>query len=417
MGYLARAGLLLEHTSQRNGRYAAALGSFAIAAAMAGLYEIAAATYEQVAQYHAAHGRPPGNYFEQIHLELLVSWGLQLEQLGHTLEAGVQLRRAAAVSADWLDTHRETPQSSEALEMVAFRALALAKLGHADQAIALAQQVVEPLGTSDLFGRSWIAHLALGVGLRARGDLSAARRELLAAQQFCGDRSGWIGHELILAHELANIDAQIHGPQISGALVEALRLQSRLLWQQRLQRLAMLRQARHREELETERVHTQTTLLRDPLTGLGNRRLFDQLMTAIDAAELPGPTSLLIVDVDEFKAVNDTHSHSAGDQVLRELAATLAAHCRDSRDIPVRYAGDEFTVFLNADLPAAAEIAERIRTAVAATNLDHITPGMPITISVGVAELHPGMTAAELFHAADANLYQAKRNGRDRVAA
>jgi diguanylate cyclase (GGDEF)-like protein len=88
----------------------------------------------------------------------------------------------------------------------------------------------------------------------------------------------------------------------------------------------------------------------DPLTGLANRRRFDQLM---DSGDLPRPTTLLVIDVDKFKLVNVHYSHTAGDLVLRDIGTILKAHCRAAADIPVRYAGDEFTVFLHTDLPAA----------------------------------------------------------------
>ena len=178
----------------------------------------------------------------------------------------------------------------------------------------------------------------------------------------------------------------------------------------------MLRQAQQREELETERARTELALIRDPLTGLGNRRHFDQLMASIDAGTLPPPVALLVIDIDHFKKINDTYSHSVGDQVLRMVASILLEHCR-TEDVPIRYAGDEFTVFLHADLTAATQVAERIRRAVRAADFERVAAGLPVSISVGVALLRPGMAAEDLFTAADHQLYEAKRRGRDRIAA
>jgi diguanylate cyclase len=133
---------------------------------------------------------------------------------------------------------------------------------------------------------------------------------------------------------------------------------------------------------------------------------------------VPPPVSLLVIDVDRFKAINDTYSHTAGDEVLRELGTILHAHCRTGQDTAIRYAGDEFVVFLDGDLATAVEVAHRIRAAVASSAVfAHITPGTTVSISTGAATLRPTMTTADLFRAADANLYQAKRSGRDRVAA
>jgi len=414
MRHLARSGLLLETTTRRNERYASALASYAQAATAAGLYEVAAAGYQRLAEYRAPFGPVEGGYyFGQVYAELLMSWALRLDQLGHTPEAASLLRRTVAITEEWLGT---TTDPHESREVIALRALAFAKLGQVDQAVALAAAVVVPLRATERHWGAWSAHLALGIALRARGELGAARRELLAARQL--SESGPQARERpIVLYELAVLAAEELGTDAVGDLLEALRVQAQQLWQQRLRRLAMLRQARQREELEIERTRAEAALLFDPLTGLGNRRRFDQLMAALDAGQLPEPTGLLVIDVDKFKAVNDTHSHSAGDQVLRELGAVLKASCRAADIPPVRYAGDEFTIFLHADLPTAVAVAERIRIAVASTDFDHVAPGTRVTISIGVAVRRPGMSAAELFHAADTKMYQAKRDGRDRVVA
>jgi diguanylate cyclase len=427
MRYLARAGLLLENTTRRNDRYQSALCSYADAATVAELYEIADSAYGQLAGYFATLSPPQDDYFDRAYSGLLVSWALRLEQLGHTLEATRVMRRAEAIVRGWLARAGATVSgatvsgatvsgdtvSDEAQSHLAVYALILAKLGMTDRAITVARRVVVGLRAQDLQRGAMTGHLALGVALRARGDFAAARRELLAAQQLWGS-TRWADGRLIVAHELAALAAEAHGNAGTGDLVETIREQAGQLWQQRLQRLSMLRQARRQEELEIERTQAEAALLHDPLTGLGNRRRFDQLMAAIDAGQLPGPTSLLLIDVDKFKAINDTYSHTAGDHVLRELAEILRSHCRRD-DVPIRYAGDEFTVFLRADRTAAVEIAESIRIAVAGGVFDHIPAGAPVTVSIGVAALQPRMSATDLFHATDRRLYQAKRAGRDRV--
>jgi len=137
------------------------------------------------------------------------------------------------------------------------------------------------------------------------------------------------------------------------------------------------------------------------------------LLERIDTARLGRPLALLLVDIDHFKAVNDAYSHIAGDRALREVAAILRAHCR-ADDIPVRYAGDEFTIFLRADASAGREVAERIRAAVARAD---ILPGVNLTVSVGMAVLSDGMTGDDLFRVADERLYAAKWSGRNAIAA
>jgi len=411
MRYLARAGLLLENTSRRGGRYVSALASYSLAAPGADLYEVADAGYQRLTEHLAPTlPTPVSYYFDEVHLYLLLLWGLRLDQLGHTTEARSRLRQAATITEEWLTAVSDPGQRRE---IDGIRALVLAKLGDIDAAVALAEPVVR-LGARDSRWAAWSAHMALGIAWRVRDDLAAARRELLAARRM--SESGLLVRTLpYVQHELALLAAQAIGTDASGDLLAAIRLQADQIWQQRLQRVAMLRQARQREELEIEWASTEAALMFDPLTGLGNRRRFDQLMGAIDAGELPAPISLLIVDVDKFKAINDTHSHSAGDYVLRELGVILKANCPAADPVPIRYAGDEFTVFLQADLATAVATAERIRSAVATTDFDEVIPGTPVSVSAGVALLRSGMSATDLFRVADNNLYQAKRGGRDRV--
>jgi len=346
---------------------------------------------------------------------MLLAWGLRLDHLGHTGEATLRLRRSAAIAERWIASYTERGAADKVLDLVATRAVVLAKLGEVDQASKLAEEAVLPLRRQEDYYGSRTAHLALGVVRRAQGDLAGARRELLAAQELL-NFGGRPEERLIIRYELASLAAEADGTQEARDLFDTVREQARQLWQLRLERVAMLRQAQQRAELEREQARTELALIREPLTGLGNRRHFDQLMASIDAGTVPPPTVLLLVDVDRFKSINDGYSHSVGDQVLRTIASTLLEHCR-ADDLAIRYAGDEFTVFLHADLIAGTQVAERIRNAVRGTDYTRLAPGLSVSISIGLALLRPGMTSADLFHAADHQLYEAKRRGRDRIAA
>jgi diguanylate cyclase (GGDEF)-like protein len=416
IGYLARAGLLLENTTRRGDRYISAYSSYALAAMAADLYEVAEDGYERLAA-GLSQDLPSvlsNIFWGEIQVQVLMAWGLHLDQLGYAPEATHRLRRALATTDEWLRASTGDPDRLH--EVMALKALSLAKLGEIDEAVSLAEPVIAPLHTAGRTWAAWAAHLALGVAYRARGDLAAARRELLAARWMTESGSGFRARERpTVQHELAVLNAQELGNDACVDLLEELRVQARQLWQHRLQRMAMLRQARRHEELEIERARTEAALLFDPVTGLGNRRRFDQLMSAVDGGQLATPTSMLIIDVDKFRAINDTHSHSAGDYVLRELGTILKANCRPADPMPIRYTGDEFVVFLHGDLPTAVAVAKRIRAAVATADFDRVIPGTPVTVSAGVSALRPGMSAAELFRAAESNLYRAKRDGRDRV--
>lgn len=161
---------------------------------------------------------------------------------------------------------------------------------------------------------------------------------------------------------------------------------------------------------------------RDGLTGLFNRRHFSATLDHAfsHSSRYLRPLSMAIIDVDRFKDINDTFGHQAGDAVLAEVAKRFAQSVRAS-DYLARYGGEEFVVLLpEAHLDDAMKFAEKLRQAVAAAPAP-IAGGaeLPVTVSVGTASLaHSQFTsAAEMIAAADAALYRAKRNGRNRVEA
>jgi diguanylate cyclase (GGDEF)-like protein len=413
---LARSDRLLDGMAGRDVNYASALGSYGAAVHTAGLYEAAQSAYERLAQSWAARDRPDfASGDELAYMAMLLAWGLRLDQLGYGPEAAVRLRRSAAIAQRWIVSFTERGAVDQVLDLVAARALALAKLGEIAEAKRLAEAAVIPLRQQEDHYSCRIAHLALGVVLRAEGDFAGARREFLAAEQML-HVGGRTEERLIIRYELAALAAEAAGTTEARDLFDTVREQARQLWQVRLERVGLLRQAQHREELESERIRAERALVRDPLTGLGNRRQFDRLMERLDAGTMPQPTTLVLLDLDRFKAINDTYSHAVGDQVLRAVAAAILEHCRTG-DLPIRYAGDEFCIFLRADLADALGVAERIRAAVRAADFGRVAPDLSASVSVGVALLRSGMTAGDLFSAADHSLYQAKRAGRDRVEA
>jgi diguanylate cyclase (GGDEF)-like protein len=157
----------------------------------------------------------------------------------------------------------------------------------------------------------------------------------------------------------------------------------------------------------------------DGLTKIGNRRSFE-VRLAEEAARhgrYDLPLSLILVDLDHFKVVNDTHGHPAGDEVLRDMAVLLGEGLRSS-DYPARYGGEEFVVILpHTSHDQAALLAERLRQRVAERvfRIGASKKGLNLTVSVGVASLAPGGTSESLVLLADQALYVAKNNGRNRV--
>ncbi len=165
--------------------------------------------------------------------------------------------------------------------------------------------------------------------------------------------------------------------------------------------------------IETARLHERLAAESriDALTGLPNRRKLDEdLRAEVERSRRYGrPLSLLLLDVDHFKRVNDLHGHQTGDDVLRGLAELFGPLLRGT-DIAYRYGGEEFVVLLQeTDVRAAADVAERLRTTIE----QHDVAGMRLTASFGVVELRRDEGTDGLFARADAALYQAKSEGRN----
>jgi diguanylate cyclase (GGDEF)-like protein len=170
--------------------------------------------------------------------------------------------------------------------------------------------------------------------------------------------------------------------------------------------------------LDMERQRFYETSIRDPLTGLFTRFYMQETMNRLMSIHDRDPNAaigLIMVDVDHFKAVNDTYGHSQGDVVLQSVSRCLLNDVRPG-DLPVRLGGEEFAVFVvSTTLDRVAEMAERLRRLVAGLVFDGPMSGRRITASFGTAVRSQNEPLAELIERADAALYAAKQSGRNRV--
>lgn len=160
----------------------------------------------------------------------------------------------------------------------------------------------------------------------------------------------------------------------------------------------------------------------DGLTGLANRRYFDEYFGAEwrRALREQRELALIMIDVDNFKAYNDTYGHIAGDDVLRRVAKTLAKSASRPADLAARFGGEEFVLVLpSTTTGGAALVAEKLRAEIDALNIPHIgsANGRHVTISLGGAAFVPrtSMASTSLIEAADLALYRAKQHGKNRV--
>jgi two-component system cell cycle response regulator len=185
---------------------------------------------------------------------------------------------------------------------------------------------------------------------------------------------------------------------------------------------SQVRRKRYAERLRDNLQNSVELALTDPLTGLFNRRYMEtHVGTLVERSSVRGKSlSVLILDIDYFKSINDSFGHDAGDEVLREFADRLKKSIRGI-DLACRYGGEEFVVVMpDTDLGVATIVAERIRRRIAGEPfpVEKGARSLEVTISVGIAaRVGPQDNASQILKRADEALYRAKRDGRNRVAA
>ena len=227
-----------------------------------------------------------------------------------------------------------------------------------------------------------------------------------------------------LQQQVRHINLQVQNP-------ESLDVQSLRQALQTITEIITQREQRHRQALrqlesqvnhlmrELEQARRESTT--DPLTGLYNRRAFEDCLNhTIGLNRLFGyPATMILIDIDHFKQVNDAYGHAVGDAVLKAVAEQIVRVCKRKSDFAARYGGEEFAVILReTTLREAQRIAQQLaeqvrRLAVPIPDAEPIR----VTVSIGVSELGDTESADEWFRRTDALLYQAKQAGRDRVAA
>lgn len=159
---------------------------------------------------------------------------------------------------------------------------------------------------------------------------------------------------------------------------------------------------------DNRRLYLDSTI--DSLTGVGNRRLLDDVLAELSSEESLRPPALLMLDIDHFKDINDRYGHPVGDLVLSRLGQVLATSVSPGQQV-FRYGGEEFVVLVPAGDGEAAALAERLRLAVERSQLIREAP---ITISIGVAQRQAGESVHAWMRRADDAMYQAKQQGRNR---
>ncbi|MBE9373900.1 GGDEF domain-containing protein [Saccharopolyspora sp. HNM0983] len=382
-----------------------------------GVYEMAD---EVMARAHHRIRESGGPHEIAVHMinrcRMLLSWGLRLERIGQQDEAGARFATASALAVAVEGPWRESlfPRLSElsAAEQMpvlgAAHALAGPRFEHIER--------LEVLRTLD---RTMAPREEILVAIALSRCLISADRREQALHLLADTRSGLDGttsSEPTLHISLAREHALLlrSGDGASDALRDYARDLETELWTMRQARLSTLVTRLENERLNHKHDAITRQALQDPLTGLSNRRALDDRLENLLTSREAQPLAVALVDLDGFKGVNDRCSHADGDDVLRTVAGALRDTLRND-DFVSRYGGDEFVVLLpGAPLTSAEAALHRTVRAV------HGLPGdlsRGVTLSIGVVEMRPHESAAQVLARADAAMYRAKRDGGNRVSA
>jgi diguanylate cyclase (GGDEF)-like protein len=309
-------------------------------------------------------------------------------------------------------------QVSSVLDNLALAFIVLGRLEEAHETLDEAEALADPAASSHamvfLSCARARAHLQAGEPMLA---LQAIERGHAAA-----DHRG--GH--IYVDELYRLKSLAHEArgELSQALANYKRFhehRTRLVLERAEQQASALSVALEAEralrQVNEERDRAERAILEarnDPLTGLANRRRFDEYLAGmLPRASLEHPISLVLIDLDHFKSINDRNGHLIGDAALRWVATNIMSQCRQT-DLGARLGGDEFALVIGAPLSVALQVCKRLRLAVAQACPD-LPAELRIRLSAGVAEATAPADAQQLYRRADEALYAAKQAGRDTV--
>ncbi|MEM9302872.1 MAG: tetratricopeptide repeat-containing diguanylate cyclase [Pseudomonadota bacterium] len=332
-----------------------------------------------------------------------------------------EFERALEVNREILAIAEETGNRVRYADALADIALSHAGLGNEALALDFFERTLDYTADEpDLLRTRTSAFEEFSVYQESRGNpveaLNALRKHVeLRGEVFALERAEAIA-ELEVRYETAKKEQEI---EIQQLLIERQRGQQGLLVIAALLATAgalvvlWLYRQKRRANLELDRLART-----DPLTGLANRRaLVDTAQGLITRADRQRqPWSVVLLDIDHFKRVNDTFGHEAGDAVLAEVANAIAGNVR-AEDLAGRWGGEEFLVLLpDSDAAAATEVAERIRGAISLVTVFHGRPLDPVTATVGVAVALADESFDAVTARADTALYSGKARGRDRVS-
>jgi len=303
--------------------------------------------------------------------------------------------RAIELVDPLLSQQRSRGRRGQLCALWSIRALAHLALDQLPDAHKALDEAVRELPFSDIRSRSVVILPTLrGRAHLQAGEFLLALRSIDEALNICDENRPAAGHD-----EVFRLKSLIH--ERLGEIDQAFTAYKQF------------HELREQSVLErVERIHGESR--HDALTGLANRRHFDEyLARAVSRASEERPVSLMLLDLDHFKAINDGYGHIAGDAALRWVSMHLEAVCRQT-EFPARLGGDEFALVLTAPPQVARQVFERLRAAMK-TGVEELPAEVRLTFSAGIAQSSRNCKASRLIALADQALYVAKSAGRDDV--
>ena len=289
----------------------------------------------------------------------------------------------------------------------------LVKTGQYRQGIEYLEEVMKDLATAGLKGDMGAAKGSIGTAWLKLGEFTRAIEVFRDALQLLGD--GSVAYQRDIWDGIGAAHEGLDQPREALAAFKS----ARALEQRLTDSSGVASLEKHRVRSDMARVTAELAKLadEDALTGLTNRRAAERVLRLELEGPAPAPLSILFVDLDHFKAINDRFGHAMGDRVLRECAQLMRQGSR-SGDVVVRWGGEEFVLILRgADAGKAGDIAERLRQSVEQFDWTRLDPALSVTLSVGLASSFEASGVEGLIELADARLYAAKSKGRNRVVA